>query len=120
MHTEGQECMKVLKGVDEDLLSLSGKVTQWRAELVALKKKVQKQDLKILKLMECIDSALERIDDLEDLAERRDKRIWALEEEVEELKPKVCDCKGKEKEVVVPEEVKRGHRMCLKQSDPLL
>ena len=42
---------------------------------MALKKKVQKQDLKILKLMEHIDLALERLDDLEDLAERRDKRI---------------------------------------------
>ena len=41
-------------------------------ELVSLEKKVQKQDLKILKLMECIDSALEHIDNLEDLAERRD------------------------------------------------
>ena len=88
--------------------------------MVALEKKVQKQDLKILKLMEHIDSALEHISDVEDLAERRDKRIRALEDEVEELKPKVCRCKGKEKEVVVPEEVKRGHRMCLKQSDPLL
>ena len=85
-----------------------------------LEKKVQKQDLKILKLMEHIDLALERIDDLEDLAEKRDKRIRTLEEEVEELKPKVCCCKGKEKEVVVPKEVKRGHRMCLKQSDPFL
>ena len=112
--------MKVLKRVDEDLTSLSGKATCWKVELVLLEKKVQKQDLKILKLMEHIDSALERINDLEDLVERRDKRIWALEDEVEELKLKVCRCKGKEKEVVVPEEVKRGHRMCLKQYDPLL
>ena len=85
-----------------------------------LEKKVQKQDLKILKLMEHIDLALERIDDLEDLAEKRDKRICALEEEMEELKPKVCRCKGKEKEVIIPEKVKRGHKMCLKQSDPFL
>ena len=120
MYTEGQECMKVLKRVDEDLSSLSGKATQWKAELVSLEKKVQKQDLKILKLMEHIDSALEQINNLEDLAERRDKRIWALEDELEEHKPKVCCCKGKEKEVIVPKEVKRGHRMCLKQSDPLL
>ena len=112
--------MKVLKRVDKDLSSLSGKATRWKAELVALERKVQKQDLKILKLTECINSALEWIDDLEDLVERRDKRIQALEDEVEELKPKVCHCKGKEKEVIVPEEVKRGHRMCLKQSDPLL
>ena len=87
---------------------------------MSLEKKVQKQDLKILELMECIDSVLERIDDLEDLADRRDKRIWALEDEVEELKLKVCCCKGKEKEVAVPEEVKKGHRMCLKRSDPCL
>ena len=120
MHTKGQECMKVLKRVDEDLTSLGGKATQQKAELVALERKFQKQDLKIFKLMERIDSVLEHIDDLEDLAERRDKRIRALEDKVEELKPKVCHCKGKEKEVVVPEEVKRGHRMCLKQSDPLL
>ena len=87
---------------------------------MSLEKKVQKQDLKILKLMERLDLALEWIDNLEDLAERWDKRIHTLEKEVEELKLKVCCCKGKEKEVVVPEEVKRGHRMCLKQSDPLL
>ena len=103
MHTEGQECMKVLKRVDEDLTSLGGKVTRRKVELVALEKKVQKQDLKILKLMEHIDSALEHINDLEDLAERRDKRIQALEEEVEELKLKVCRCKGKEREIDVPE-----------------
>ena len=80
---EWQECMKVLKRVDEDLLSLSNKVTQWKAELVALEKKVQKQNEKMLKLMECIN-------DLEELAEKQDKRIWALEEVVEELKLKVC------------------------------
>ena len=78
--------------------------------MVSLEKKVQKQVLKILKLME-------RIDDLEDLAERRDKKIQALEEEVEELKPKVCRCKGTEREVDVPEEVRRGYRMCLIHSD---
>ena len=43
--------------------------------MVALEKKVQKQDLKILKLMECIDSALERIDDLEELMEKKGQRI---------------------------------------------
>ena len=117
MYTKGQECMKVLKRVDEDLSSLGSKVTQWKAELVALEKKVQKQDLKILKLMEHINSALEHIDDLEELVEKRGKRIRALEEEVEELKPKVCRCKGKEREVVVPEEVRRGYRMCLIHSD---
>ena len=120
MHTEGQECMKVLKRVDEDLTSLGGKATWWKVELVALEKKVQKQDLKILKSMEWIDLALERIDDLEKLAEKWGKRIRALEEEVEELKPKVCWCARVEDEIDVPEEVKRGHRMCLKQSDPLL
>ena len=54
---------------------------------------------------------------ISDMAERRDKRIWALEEEVEELKLKVCHCKGKEREVVVPKEVRRGYRMCLIHSD---
>ena len=73
-----------------------------------MEKKVQKQDLKILKLMEQINLALERIDDLEELVEKWDKRIWALEEEVEELKPKVCWCAGVEEEIDVPEEVKRG------------
>ena len=92
MHTEGQECMKVLKRVDKDLTLLSGKVTQRKTELVALEEKVQKQDLKILKLMERINLALEHIDNLEELAEKRDKRIRTLEEEVEDLKPKVCQC----------------------------
>ena len=46
MHTEGQECMKVLKRVDKDLTSLSGKATQQKAELISLEKKIQKQDLK--------------------------------------------------------------------------
>ena len=55
MHTEGQECMKVLKRVDKDLSSLGGKATQWKAELVTLEKKVQKQNEKMLKLMEHID-----------------------------------------------------------------
>ena len=62
MHTKGQECMKVLKRVGKDLTSLSGKVMRRKAELVALEKKVQKQNEKMLKLME-------RIDELEDLAE---------------------------------------------------
>ena len=53
--------MKVLKRVDEDLSSLSGKATRRKAELVTLEKKVQKQNEKMLKLMERIDSALERI-----------------------------------------------------------
>ena len=87
-------------------------------ELVALEKKVQKQNKKMLKLMERIDSALEWINELEDLVETQDKRIQNLEEEVEELKPKVCRCKGKEREVVTPVEVKRGHRMYLQHSDP--
>ena len=82
-----------------------------------MEEKVQKQDLKILKLMEQIDSALECIDNLEELVEKRDKRIQALEEEVEGLKLKVCCCKGKEREVDVPEVVRRGYRMCLIHSD---
>ena len=49
---EGQECIKVLKRVDEDLSSLGGKATRRKAELVALEKKVQKQNEKMLKLME--------------------------------------------------------------------
>ena len=118
MHTEGQECMKVLKRVDKDLTSLSGKATRRKAELVALEKKVQKQDKKMLALMEQIDLALERIDELEDLAETRDQRIRNLEETVVDLESKVCRCKGKEREVVTPVEVKRGHKMCLQHSDP--
>ena len=43
-----------------------------------MEKKVQKQDLKILKLMEHINLVLECIDDMEDLVERRDKRIWEV------------------------------------------
>ena len=65
-----------------------------------------------------IDSALERIDELEDLAETQDRRIRNLEEKVEELEGKACQCKGKEREVVTPVEVKRGHRVCLQHSDP--
>ena len=98
--------MKVLKRVDEDLTSLGGKATRRKAELVALEKKVQKQDLKMLKLMEHIDLALECIDNLEEWAEKWDKRIWALEEEVEELKLKVCWCVRVEKGIDKPEEVK--------------
>ena len=120
MHTEGQECMKVLKRVDKDLSSLGGKATQLKAELVTLKKKVQKQNEKMLKLMEWIDLALEHINDLEELAEKQDQRIQTLEEELEELKPKVCWCARVEGEIDVPEEVERGHRMYLKQSDPPL
>ena len=44
--------MKVLKRVDTDLTSLSGKMTRRKMELVALEKKVQKQNEKMLKLME--------------------------------------------------------------------
>ena len=80
---------------------------KWRP----MEKKVQKQNEKMLKLMERIDLALERIDELEDLAETRDRRIRNLEEKVEELEGKACWCKGKEREVVTPVEVKRGHRM---------
>ena len=74
----------------------------------------------MLKLMGWIDSALERIDELEDLAETRDRRIQNLEEKVEVLESKTCRCKGKEREVVTPVEVKRGHGMYLQHSDPLL
>ena len=68
MHTEGQECMKVLKRVDEDLSSLGSKATQQKAELVTLEK-VQKQNEKMLKLMECINSVLQHVDELEDQVE---------------------------------------------------
>ena len=44
--------MKVLKRVDEDLSSLSGKATRRKVKLIALEKKVQKQDKKMLALME--------------------------------------------------------------------
>ena len=60
----------------------------------------------MLKLMEWIDSALEQIDDLEELAEKWDRRIQTLEEEVEELKPKVCWCARVEEEIDAPEEVR--------------
>ena len=101
-----------MKRVDEDLLSLNGKATRRKAELVALEKTVQKQNEKMLKLMGRIDSALERIDELEDLAKTQDRRIRNLEEKVEELESKTCRCKGKEKEVVTPIEVRRGCRRC--------
>ena len=113
MYSEGQECMKVLKRVDEDLSSLNGRATRRKAELVALEKAIQKQNEKMLKLMGRIDSALERIDELENQAETRDRRIQNLEEKVEDLESKACRCKGKEREVVTPVEVKKGHRMCL-------
>ena len=63
--------MKVLKRVDEDLSSLNGKATRRKAELVALEKKVQKQNEKMLKLMECIDSVLEHVEELEDQVEKQ-------------------------------------------------
>ena len=71
----------------------------------------------MLKLMEHIDSVLKCIDELEDQAEECNKKIWALEEEVEDLKPKVCWCARVEEEIDVPEEVRRGYRMSLKHSD---
>ena len=98
--------MKVLKRVDKDLSSLGGKATWWKAELVTLEKKVQKQNEKMLKLIEHIDLALEYIDDLEKLEEKLDKRIQALEEEVEELKPKVYWCARAEDEISAPDEVR--------------
>ena len=99
--------------MDEDLSSLNGKATRRKAELVALEKTVQKQNKRMLKLMGRIDSALEWIDELEDLVETQDRRIRTLEEKVEELESKTCRCKGKEREVFTPVEVRRGHRMCL-------
>ena len=87
-------------------------------ELTTLEKKVQKQNEKMLKLMEQIDLVLECIEELKEQKEELDKRIRAQEQEVEELKPKVCQC-ARVEEVGLPEEVKKGHRMCLKHSDPL-
>ena len=49
--------------------------------------------------------------------EEYDKKIWALEEEGEELKLKVCWCARAEEEIDVPKEVRRGYRMCLKHFD---
>ena len=46
-------------------------------------------------------------------AETQDWRIQNLEEKVEDLEAKTCQCKGKEREVVTPVEVRRGYRMCL-------
>ena len=57
------------------LSSLNGKAMQRKAEFVALEKTVQKQNEKMLKLMGRINSALERIDELEDQVETRDRRI---------------------------------------------
>ena len=62
----------------------------------------------MLKLMEWINSALEWIDELEDLAETQDRRIQNLEEKVEDLESKACRCKGKEREVITPVEVMSG------------
>ena len=39
------------------------------------------------------------------------------EDQIEELKLKVCWCARAEEEVDVPEEVRRGYRMSLKHSD---
>ena len=38
--------------------------------------------------------------------EEHDKEIWALEEEVEELKPKVCQCARVEDKISAPDEVR--------------
>ena len=51
--------------------ALSGKVTQRKTELVTLEKKVQKQNKKMLKLMECINLVLECIDELEDQCRKK-------------------------------------------------
>ena len=48
---------------------------------------------------------LECVEELEEQVEEQDKRIHSLEQEVEELKPKVCQCVRVE-EISVPEEVK--------------
>ena len=52
VHEEGRECIKVLGRIDEDLSLLNSKVTHWKVVLVVLEKKVQKQNKKLLKLIE--------------------------------------------------------------------
>ena len=47
------------------------------------------------------------------------QEVHSLEQEVEDLKLKVCQC-TKVEEIDVPKEVKKGYKMCLKPSDPLL
>ena len=54
-----------------------------------LEKKVQKQNEKMLKLMEWIDSVLECVEELKEEKVKQSRRIWALEEEVKDFKPKV-------------------------------
>ena len=103
---EGQECMKVLKRVNEDLTLLSGKVTQQKVELMTLEKEVQKQNEKMLKLVEWIDSVLEHVEELEEEKVKQDRRIQDLEAEVKDLKPKVCQCTRAEDEISAPEEVR--------------
>ena len=110
----------MLSCIEKDLTSLNGEATQQKAELVALEWKVQKQNEKMLKFMEQIDSVLDCINKLEDQVEEWDKKIQVLEQEVEDLQPKVCWCANMEEDIDVPKVVKRGHRICLKHSDPLL
>ena len=45
--------------------------------MTTLEKKVQKQNEKMLKLMEQIDLVLECIEELKEQKEELDKRIWA-------------------------------------------
>ena len=73
-------------------------------ELVALEKKVQKQNKKMLKLMEQINLVLKCVDELEDQVEERNKKIQSLE--VEELKLKICWCVRVENKISAPEEVR--------------
>ena len=98
--------MKVLKSIDKDLSSLSSKVTQWKVELITLEKKVQKQNKKMLKLMECIDSVLGCVEELGDQVEEWDKKICSLEQEVQGLKLKVCQCARAEDEISALEAVR--------------
>lgn len=79
MHKEGQECTKVLMQINKDLSSLNGKAIQQKAELNTLEKKIQKQNEKMLKLMEQINLVLDCVDKLEEQVEEQDWKIWDVE-----------------------------------------
>ena len=69
------------------------------------KKKLQKQNEKLLKLLEWLKHILDHVDNLEG-AEEWDQRIQALEREIINLKPKVC-WRLRVEEILFSEEVKQ-------------